>query len=101
MPGPRGRWLTIWAAQHDERTFEPRPARAFEPVALSAGESVGILRLLMSLPAPSPSVQAAIRAGAAWFEIRPPERHSASCEGRRQADAAHCSRSAAALGAVL
>lgn len=60
--------LTIWAAQHDERTLEPRPARTFEPVALSAGESVGILRLLMSLPAPSPPVQAAIRAGTAWFE---------------------------------
>jgi pectate lyase len=60
--------LTVWAAQHDAVTFEPRPARAFEPAALSAGESAGVLRLLMSLPEPSPAVQRAIRAGAAWFE---------------------------------
>lgn len=60
--------LTVWAAQHDEVTLEPRPARTFEPIALSAGESAGVLRLLMSLPDPSPAVRTAIRAGAAWFE---------------------------------
>lgn len=60
--------LTIWGAQHDEQTFEPRPARTFEPVSLSAGESVGILRLLMGLPEPSLEVGDAIRAGAAWYE---------------------------------
>ncbi len=60
--------LTVWAAQHDAVTLAPRPARSFEPAALAAAESAGVLRLLMSLPAPSPEVCAAIRAGAAWFE---------------------------------
>lgn len=60
--------LTVWAAQHDELTFEPRPARAFEPVALSAGESAGILRLLMSLPEPSPDVRRSIASAAAWYD---------------------------------
>jgi pectate lyase len=60
--------LTVWAAQHDEVTLEPRPARAFEPAALAAAESAGVLRLLMSLPEPTPEVCVAIRAGAAWFE---------------------------------
>lgn len=60
--------LTVWAAQHDEVTLAPRPARAFEPAALAAAESAGVLRLLLSLPEPTPEVCVAIRAGAAWFE---------------------------------
>ncbi len=60
--------LTVWAAQHDAVTLVPRPARSFEPAALASAESAGVLRLLMSLPDPSPEVCAAIRAGAAWFE---------------------------------
>ena len=41
---------TAWCAQHDEVTLAPRPARAFEPVALASSESVGVVRFLMSLP---------------------------------------------------
>ena len=44
--------LTVWCAQHDEITLEPRPARTFEPVSLSGAESAGILLLLMSLEHP-------------------------------------------------
>lgn len=40
---------TAWCAQHDEVDFSPRPARAFEPVSTSGGETVGIVRLLMRL----------------------------------------------------
>ncbi len=58
----------VWCAQHDERTLEPRPARAFEPAALSGCESAGILRLLMSLEHPPPEVVRAVEAGVAWFE---------------------------------
>lgn len=60
--------LAVWCAQHDEKTLEPRPARAFELISLSGSESVGITRLLMSLNESSPEVRHAIRAAMAWFE---------------------------------
>lgn len=59
---------TVWAQQHDEVTLEPRAARAFEPVALSAGESAGVLMLLMSIDKPSSAIIEAVHAGAAWYE---------------------------------
>ena len=40
---------TVWCAQHDEVTLAPAPARKFEVVSLSGGESVGIVRFLMSI----------------------------------------------------
>jgi PelA/Pel-15E family pectate lyase len=60
--------LTVWCAQHDEITLEPRPARTFEPVSLSGAESADILVLLMSLDQPTPEVVRAVDAGARWFE---------------------------------
>jgi PelA/Pel-15E family pectate lyase len=59
---------TVWCAQHDETTLEPRPGRTFEPVSLSGGESAGVLNLLMSLDGPSPEVVAAVEAGVRWYE---------------------------------
>lgn len=58
---------TAWAQQYDEKTLEPRGARAFEPVAISGGESANVLLLLMDIDRPSPAVVRAIRAGAAWY----------------------------------
>lgn len=60
--------LTVWCAQHDEVTLEPRPARTFELVSLSGAESVAILDLLMSIEKPSPEIVAAVDAGVAWFD---------------------------------
>jgi len=60
--------LTAWCAQHDELDYRPRSGRAYELVSISGGESVGILRLLMSLDHPSPEVICAVDAGIAWFE---------------------------------
>lgn len=60
--------LTVWCAQHDETTLEPRGARSFELASLSGAESAGILMLLMSLEDPGPDVVRAVRAGARWFE---------------------------------
>lgn len=60
---------TVWCAQHDEDTLAPAPARRFEPVSLSGGESVGVVRFLMSLEEPSPSVIAAVEAAVAWFKV--------------------------------
>ena len=61
--------LTVWCAQHDEVTLEPRPARTFELVSLSGAESVAILDLLMSIEKPSTEIIAAVDAGVAWFEV--------------------------------
>jgi PelA/Pel-15E family pectate lyase len=60
--------LTAWCAQHDENDYRPRPGRTYELVSLSGAESVGIVRLLMSLDRPSPEVMQAIEGAVAWFE---------------------------------
>ena len=59
---------TAWAAQYDEHTLAPAPARAFEPASLSGSESVGIVRFLMSIDHPSPEVIAAIEGAVQWFQ---------------------------------
>lgn len=59
---------TVWAQQHDEITLEPRAAQAFESVALSAGESAGVLALLMSIERPSGAIIRAVNGGVAWYE---------------------------------
>ena len=59
--------LTVWCAQHDEITLEPRGARTYEHASLSGSESAGILRLLMSLDEPASDVRRSIDGGAAWF----------------------------------
>lgn len=58
---------TAWCAQHDERDFSPRPARAYELASLSGSESAGIVRLLMSLEPPSPEVIEAVEGAVTWF----------------------------------
>ena len=63
-----GGCLTVWCAQHDEVTLEPRPARAYELASLSGSESAGLLLLLMSLEQPSPAVIRAVHAGAHWYQ---------------------------------
>jgi PelA/Pel-15E family pectate lyase len=59
--------LTAWGAQHDEKTFAPAWARAFEPPSLTACESVGILHVLMSINHPSAEVIASVEAAIAWL----------------------------------
>lgn len=59
---------TVWCAQHDEVTLAPAAARTYELVSLSGGESVGIVRFLMSIKDPSPAVVEAIESAIAWFE---------------------------------
>jgi PelA/Pel-15E family pectate lyase len=60
--------LTVWCAQHDEVTFKPAAARAFEPISLSGLESVGIVRFLMKIEHPSQRVTNAVESAIAWFE---------------------------------
>jgi len=59
---------TVWCAQHDEKTFAPAKARSYELPSFSGSESVGIVRLLMSLEKPSPAIRASIEGAVAWFE---------------------------------
>ncbi len=59
---------TGWCAQHDEITFEPVPARAYEHTSLSGSETVEIVRFLMHLDHPAPEIVAAIEGAVAWLE---------------------------------
>lgn len=60
--------LKVWCAQHDPLDYSPRPARSYELISLSGGESAGILRLLMSLDKPTPEIIKAITAGVNWYK---------------------------------
>jgi PelA/Pel-15E family pectate lyase len=60
--------LTVWGAQHDEVTFAPAPARAFEPVSLTGSESVGIVRFLMGIKHPDERVIKSIESAIQWFQ---------------------------------
>jgi pectate lyase len=60
--------LTAWCQQHDEKTLEPRGGRTFEPAAITGRESVGVVRLLMSVDRPSPEVIKAVHGACRWFE---------------------------------
>jgi pectinesterase len=59
---------TVWCAQHDENTFLPAKARAYELPSFSGGESVGLLRLLMDIKNPSPEIIRAVEGGVAWLD---------------------------------
>ena len=58
---------TAWCAQHDVHSLEPAWARNYEPPSLSGMESVGIVRFLMQIESPDPSVVAAIESAVEWF----------------------------------
>ena len=60
--------LTAWCAQHDEKNYKPRPARTYEHISISGAESVGIVRLLMSIENPNEHVIGAVQAAVEWFE---------------------------------
>ena len=60
--------LTAWCAQHDEITFAPANARAFELASLSGYESTKIVLLLMSIEKPSAEIVTAVKSAKAWFE---------------------------------
>jgi PelA/Pel-15E family pectate lyase len=60
--------LTVWCAQHDEVTLQPAPARTYELISLSGGESVGVVRFLMGIEHPDKQTINAIESAVAWFE---------------------------------
>ncbi len=64
---------TVWCAQHDEVHLRPAKGRKYELISLSGAESTDVVRVLMNVPHPAPSVVAAVEAAVAWFrqsEIR-------------------------------
>lgn len=58
---------TIWAAQYDENTLKPAAARKFEPISLTAGESVGIVRYLMYDSSPDQATIDAVESAISWY----------------------------------
>jgi PelA/Pel-15E family pectate lyase len=59
---------TVWCAQHDQLTFEPRQARSYELPSLSGSESVGIVRFLMQIDHPDDDVIRSIEGAVDWFQ---------------------------------
>jgi PelA/Pel-15E family pectate lyase len=66
-PVNQGGELTVWCAQHDEKTLLPAKARAYEHPSLSGAESVGIVRFLMGIDQPPAEVVRSVQAAVAWF----------------------------------
>ncbi len=58
---------TIWADQYDEITLQPAKARAFEPISLATGESIGIVRFLMMQTVTS-EIEKSIKSAVKWFK---------------------------------
>ena len=59
---------TAWCQQHDEKSFEPRPARSYEKISICGGESVSIVRFLMVIDNPTEEIIQAIQSAVGWFD---------------------------------
>lgn len=63
----QGDALAGWAGQYDASTLQPAQGRAFELPSITAQETVGVVRYLMSIPDPSPEVVKAVDGAVAWL----------------------------------
>lgn len=63
--------LTAWCAQHHPINLAPVGARAYELPSISGGETVGIVKFLMSLGNPGPAVRTSVEAAIAWLRRSP------------------------------
>ncbi|MDB4635670.1 pectate lyase [Flavobacteriaceae bacterium] len=59
---------TAWCAQHHASTLEPIKARDYELISNSGSESVGVVRVLMSVENPSQNIIEAVKAAVSWFD---------------------------------
>lgn len=57
---------TVWCAQHDPSTYEPRGARSYELPSKSGKESVLVLAFLMTRPQ-TDDIKNAVQASLAWY----------------------------------
>ena len=60
--------LTGWCQQHDEKTFEARPARGFELASICPQDTTHSVRFLMRLDSPSVEVVRATDAAVEWLQ---------------------------------
>lgn len=68
VPMPDGSvLLTAWGQQHSHETLEPVWARNYEPPAITASESCGVIRCLMAIENPSDAVKNAIISACEWL----------------------------------
>ncbi len=58
---------TVWCAQHDPNSYEPRGGRSYELPSKSGKESIGVVTFLMTQPQ-TPEVESAVKAAIAWYE---------------------------------
>ncbi len=58
---------TVWCAQHDPTTYEPKGARSYELASRSGKESIGVLSFLMTQPQ-TPEVKTAVQSAIAWLK---------------------------------
>lgn len=82
--------LTAWCAQHDEKTLEPAWGRSYEPPSISGGESVRVVRFLMSIEEPTPEIINAVEGAVEWF--RNVAIHGIRCEDFTDAEGRNDSR---------
>ncbi len=61
--------LTAWCQQHNPFNYEPQTGRIYEHPSVTGSESVGVVKLLMSLPNPSAEIREAILGALEWFEL--------------------------------
>jgi PelA/Pel-15E family pectate lyase len=59
--------LTGWCQQHDEKTYEPRPGRAFELASICPQDTTEIVRFLMRIEKPSAEMLVSVDAAVAWL----------------------------------
>jgi PelA/Pel-15E family pectate lyase len=59
--------LTGWCQQHDEGTYEARPARTFELASICPQETTEIVRFLMRLESPKPAAVRAMDDAVEWL----------------------------------
>lgn len=59
--------LTAWCQQHDHINFEPRGARAYELPSITNGESVAIVKFLMSIENPDERIINAVQNAVRWL----------------------------------
>ena len=60
--------LTVWCSQYDPSNLYPSNGRSFEPIALSARESVKIVQYLMNIKNPNTVIIKAIESAINWYE---------------------------------
>ena len=62
--------LTVWCQQHDEKTLQPAPARAYELASFTGShETASLLQLLMSLPNPDERIAQSVTAAVEWLKL--------------------------------